>query len=124
MINGMKNERISELNKFLSNLGLTCDLEKLNLALTHSSLCNDKKLPYAKCNERLEFLGDAVLKLAISDYLYEKYPEYHEGDMSAIRSLVVSDETLCKIARKIEFKNICSSEQARKNLTVEIVNLT
>jgi ribonuclease-3 len=48
--------------------------------------------------ERLEFLGDAVLKLIISDILYKKYPDYREGDLTKIRSIVVSDSILGEIA--------------------------
>ena len=70
-------------------------------ALTHSSYTKELDLPYDECYERLEFLGDAVLKLATSKFLYEKYPDYTEGDMSKIRSIIVSDNTLAKFARKI-----------------------
>ena len=51
--------------------------------------------------ERLEFLGDAVLKLTVSDVLYRKYPNSQEGEMSKIRSIVVSDATLSTIAKNI-----------------------
>lgn len=67
-------------------------------ALTHPSYIKDNNLDYIDCYERLEFLGDAVLKLAASEILYEKYPKYSEGQMSKIRSIVVSDSILAKIA--------------------------
>lgn len=72
-------------------------------ALTHPSFTKEQDLPYVDNYERLEFLGDAVLKLATSDILYKKYPDYTEGDLSKIRSIVVSDNTLSKIANKIGF---------------------
>lgn len=72
-------------------------------ALTHPSYTKEQELPYIENYERLEFLGDAVLKLAASDILFKKYPEYTEGDLSKIRSIVVSDNTLSKIAEKIGF---------------------
>lgn len=72
-------------------------------ALTHPSYTKEQELPYVENYERLEFLGDAVLKLAASDILFKKYPEYTEGDLSKIRSIVVSDNTLSKIAEKIGF---------------------
>ena len=97
-------ERTEQLNKFLKSVDLTCDLEMLNIALTHSSYCHENGLDFSLCNERLEFLGDAVLKLIISNYLYTIFPEYHEGDMSFIRSTVVSDETLNKIAQGINLQ--------------------
>ena len=69
-------------------------------ALTHSSFTKEKNLPYTQCYERLEFLGDAVLKLTISDVLFKMYPDYQEGELSKIRSIIVSDNTLADIARK------------------------
>ena len=56
------------------------DKELLRTALTHSSYANEKK-GKIRFNERLEFLGDAVLKLITSDLLYKKYPEYKEGKL-------------------------------------------
>lgn len=70
-------------------------------ALTHPSYTKENNLEYQECYERLEFLGDAVLKLLVSDLLFETYPDYTEGDMSKIRSVAVSDNTLAKIANKI-----------------------
>ncbi len=101
----MNEKRIAQLKKFLNEVNLNCDLTQLNIALTHSSYCNENGKPFTECNERLEFLGDAVLKLIISNYLYKLFPEYKEGDMSFIRSTVVSDETLEQIARSINLQN-------------------
>lgn len=69
-------------------------------ALTHTSYSKENNLPYTDCYERYEFLGDAVLKLTISDVLYNKFPKDAEGKLSKIRSIVVSDATLADIARK------------------------
>lgn len=71
------------------------------IALTHPSYTKENSLPYNENYERLEFLGDAVLKLLTSNILYEKYPDYTEGELSKIRSIVVSDNTLSKIAHNI-----------------------
>lgn len=70
-------------------------------ALTHPSYTKEKELPYDENYERLEFLGDAVLKLVASQILFEKYPDYTEGSLSKIRSIIVSDNTLAKISREI-----------------------
>lgn len=70
-------------------------------ALTHPSYTQEKEMPYSMNYERLEFLGDAVLKLVTSEILYEQYPESTEGELSKIRSIVVSDNTLAKIANSI-----------------------
>ena len=65
-------------------------------AITHSSYAKPKvKVEY---NERLEFLGDAVLQLVISDHLYNKYSEKTEGELSKLRSLIVCENSLYKIA--------------------------
>lgn len=80
--------------------GIEIRTEKLyKHALTHSSFTKENNLPYTDCYERLEFLGDAVLKLTISDVLFKMYPDSSEGDLSKIRSIVVSDNTLADIAK-------------------------
>lgn len=75
--------------------------ELFTQALTHPSFTKENNLSYEQSYERLEFLGDAVLKLTISDVLFRKYPNSQEGEMSKIRSIVVSDATLANIAEKI-----------------------
>lgn len=89
----------SNLKVFLEQIG-SYDSELVKTALTHPSFTSDNNLPYEQCYERLEFLGDAVLKLLASEYLYHKFPDYNEGKMSEIRSFIVSDETLSGIAAK------------------------
>jgi len=71
-------------------------------ALTHTSYSKDNNLPYSECYERLEFLGDAVLKLVVSDILYKKFPDYKEGEMTKIRASLVSDEFILNFANDIE----------------------
>ncbi len=68
-------------------------------ALTHPSYTKEKNLPETQCYERLEFLGDAVLKLTISDVLFKTYPQAREGELSKIRGIIVSDSTLADIAK-------------------------
>ena len=75
--------------------------ELLSKAFTHPSYTKEKDLPSTDNYERLEFLGDAVLKLVTSNLLYSKYPDYDEGELSKIRSILVSDVTLSKIANEI-----------------------
>lgn len=70
-------------------------------ALTHPSYTKEYEMNYCENYERMEFLGDAVLKLITSDILYKKYPYSTEGQLSKIRSIVVSDMTLNKIAHEI-----------------------
>lgn len=79
----------------------TINKELFAKALTHGSFTRENELDSLQSYERLEFLGDAVLKLCISDILYKKFPEYAEGELTKIRSIVVSDNTLSKISQKI-----------------------
>ena len=67
-------------------------------ALTHSSYANEH---HVKCNERMEFLGDSVLSLVVSRYIYDKYPSLPEGRLSKIRANAVCEATLAKCAEKI-----------------------
>ncbi len=71
------------------------------VATTHSSYSNEAK-DGIDCNERLEFLGDSVLSLITSRYLYENFPELPEGEMSKTRASAVCEKTLCSFAGKID----------------------
>jgi len=74
------------------------DRALLTQALTHSS-----RKPELRCsNERLEFLGDSVLGAAISDYLYRRFPDYSEGDLTRVKSVVVSRVVLARAAREMD----------------------
>ena len=75
--------------------------EHLVLALTHSSFSNENKVQKKVNNERLEYLGDAVLELSVTDFLYHNYPEKKEGELTKIRSSLVCERTLSVCAREI-----------------------
>lgn len=68
--------------------------------MTHSSYANEQQ-DGSEHNERLEFLGDAVLELCISEELYQRFPDTREGELTAMRSRLVNQESLAAIARKI-----------------------
>lgn len=72
----------------------------LNQALTHSSYANEKKLGKLGSNERLEFLGDAVLELISSDYLFAKFPQLPEGELTKKRASLVCEPSLAYCARE------------------------
>jgi len=74
----------------------------LTLALTHRSASNTKKHP--QNNERLEFLGDAVLELITSDYLYHRFPHHPEGKLTPLRASLVRTNTLAQIAQKLNLQ--------------------
>ena len=71
-------------------------------AFSHSSYVNERGEAGVKDNERLEFLGDAVLDLAISDILMEFFESAREGDLSKYRAIVVNEKGLCKVAKELE----------------------
>lgn len=72
----------------------------LSTAMTHSSYANERQSD-APHNERLEFLGDAVLELCISDELFRRFPDAREGELTAMRSRLVNQDTLASLARRI-----------------------
>lgn len=76
------------------------DKKLLTQALTHSSYANEKKLGKLGCNERLEFLGDAVLELISSDFLFKKYPGIPEGELTKKRASMVCEPSLAYCARE------------------------
>ncbi len=101
-ING---ERKKELQLFERNAGIRFrKLDFLNLAFSHRSFANESKENFDN-NEKLEFLGDSVLGLFVSEYLYRSMPHKHEGDLARIKSFVVSEDTLADIARRLKIDN-------------------
>ncbi len=79
------------------------DKTLLETAFTHTSYANEHRLLNISHNERLEFLGDAVLQLLISQYLFKKYPKKPEGDLSKMRSVIVREESLAGFSRYCGF---------------------
>lgn len=75
-------------------------------ALTHSSFTKENEKSSLENFERLEFLGDAVLKLCVSEILFKKFSNYDEGELTKIRSILISDNTLAKIAKKIKLDKL------------------
>lgn len=74
----------------------------LSEALTHKSYVNERRTPGQHHNERLEFLGDAVLSLIVSDYLANRYSELSEGALSQLKAKVVSEAPLAKAAKRLD----------------------
>ena len=94
--------RKEQLDKFLMSLHIGFgDFGLLNTALSHSSYANELDQKSIN-NERLEFLGDSVLNLIITDYLYRLYPDKSEGELSKARSYIVSEDSLSSIARELD----------------------
>ena len=100
-------EYSEKITKFLFKNKLSSnDFEQIRTAFTHPSFTNEKGLEYTQNYERLEFLGDAVLKLISSNYLFKKYPDFHEGELTRIRSILVSDACLGKFAKSIDLEEM------------------
>ena len=75
--------------------------ELLGRAMTHSSYANEHRISYVGNNERLEFLGDAVLELTSSEFLFEKYSQMPEGELTKKRASIVCEPTLALCAREL-----------------------
>lgn len=73
--------------------------ELLEQALTHSSYANERLGGALDCNERLEFLGDAVLGMVVGDHLYREHPDLPEGDLTRLRASMVCEEALAEVAK-------------------------
>lgn len=97
--NTLRQEIIREFEKKIGYTFENPDL--LVTALTHSSYSNEKRMRKYQCNERLEFLGDAVLELISSEYIFQNNPTSPEGDLTRTRASYVCEPTLALCAREI-----------------------
>jgi len=91
-------EGVSDLGPLLASLGVEVSNESLVKALTHSSYAYENG---GSDNERLEFLGDAVLGQAVTDALFHRFPELQEGELAKRRASIVSTHALAEVAREI-----------------------
>jgi len=95
------------LEKLQTRLGVRFeDLEHLLVAITHRSYLNEHREATQDHNERYEFLGDAVLELVVTSFLYETYPHHNEGDLTAYRSALVNAVTLGSVADELHFNEM------------------
>ncbi len=106
----MRNEPVLplEISGLEKKLGYSFRDDKLlKLALTHSSYANEwkSKDERPECNERLEFFGDSILSLVVSEYLYHRFVSNQEGDLTKIRASVVCEKALAKYGAKIALGN-------------------
>tara|TARA_B100000745_G_scaffold292347_1_gene233109 strand:+ start:2227 stop:2916 length:690 start_codon:yes stop_codon:yes gene_type:complete len=94
---------MSTVKDFQNKLGVTfSDISLLETALTHRSFLNENKSDGLQHNERLEFLGDAVLELATTDRLFKNYPKAPEGELTAYRAALVNTLSLAAISEELE----------------------
>ena len=93
---------MTDIKKFQEVIGYHFHDEKLlRQALTHSSFANEKHLKKHSDNERLEFLGDAVLEIISSEFLYKEYPDKPEGELTKLRASIVCEPTLALCTKDI-----------------------
>src|SRR5512139_1900773 len=98
----MDKERKKTLREFQKKIGYRFkSLDLLNQGLRHKSFVHENPGEEGKDNERLEFLGDAVLDLVIGHLIMDRYPDYQEGSLSRLRAAVVNETRLAKIARDL-----------------------
>ncbi|MFZ2049215.1 MAG: ribonuclease III [Minisyncoccia bacterium] len=91
-----------DFSKFEESAGLAFkDKALLKQAFIHRSYINENRASGLEHNERLEFLGDAVLELVITDFLYKKYKEMDEGELTSLRSALVNADTCAEVATKL-----------------------
>ena len=99
-------DRARDLGELESRLGVTFqDRELLRLALVHSSYFYENPGAFAESNQRLEFLGDAVIGLAVAEHLFRRNPGWSEGELTHVRSTLVSGDTLAEVARELDLGN-------------------
>lgn len=124
---GLDKTRKEQLAGLLKSLDIkrTRQYELYDRALTHSSYTYENKLSGIDNYERLEYLGDAVLKLLVSEYLFERFPDYREGDLTKIRAVVVSDAKLAQLAEQMNLGEyiIFGASEARSGGRKKVSNL-
>src|SRR5690625_1193588 len=93
-----------DVNAFEQNCSVLFNNKKLLIqAFTHSSYANEHRDQQLVDNERLEFLGDAVLELGVSKFLYKKYKHMREGELTNIRASIVCEESLYQFSNMLQF---------------------
>lgn len=100
------------------------NLELYRLATVHSSIAKENGTGFKESNERLEYLGDAILGAAVADFLFKKFPYKSEGFLTEIRSRLVNRESLNLLAKKIGVGNIVQYDQKNAHLQQVILGNT
>jgi len=98
----LNKHRMDVLRKFSAKLGLNfTKLTLLHQALTHTSYANECKNATILHNERLEFLGDAILDVIVSEYLFRQFPTLPEGELTKARAVIVCEPTLARCSAEL-----------------------
>ncbi|MCC5943776.1 MAG: ribonuclease III [Bernardetiaceae bacterium] len=91
------------------------NLQVYELAMRHASIAKKNQFGFRECNERLEYLGDAVLGTVVADFLFKKYPYKNEGFLTSVRSRIVSRDSLNDLAKQIGLEEILAYDKNRRN---------
>jgi ribonuclease-3 len=104
--------------EFISQQGLSSDVQELSRAFTHKSFSHEFNVHH---QEQLEFLGDAVLQLILTDVLFRRFPDFKEGELSKLRSAIVNEKSLAHIAKglKLDELIIVGKGEYRKKLFLQ-----
>lgn len=103
-----------QVQYFLTKFDKFCHMHQIDVqdkqlfvqAFSHSSFANDFHLGYLAHNERLEFLGDAILELTVSQYLFNRFPNKPEGELTKMRATVVCEPSLVILAKQLNFNHL------------------
>lgn len=105
--NELSNERVEQLNKFQKKHKLKFDnINLLHQAFVHTSFVRENNIDISLSYEKLEFYGDAVLKLIISDILYNNFKDYSEGQLTKLRAELVSDKNIFEYSKQLGFQDL------------------
>lgn len=98
---------MDEFSSFQNKINIQFnDVSLLEQAFTHSSYVNEHRKTDRQDNERLEFLGDAVLELGVSQYLYREFPDMAEGELTKFRASIVCEISLVQFANELNFQDL------------------
>ena len=99
----MTQAREESLHGLVARLDIpVSDISILDCAFTHTSYANEHKSKHINHNQRLEFLGDAVLDLIIGEYLFKTYPDMAEGNLTKIKAATVCEDSLASVSRSLQ----------------------
>ena len=105
-----------QIEKLENTIGVTfTDKELIIRAMTHRSYVNESRTEEIKNNERLEFLGDAVLELVVTEHLFGEYPDRAEGELTSFRSATVRTESLAETALKLGIGEFIRMSRGEEN---------
>ena len=114
LFNSKSNRKLKASVKTITGI-YPVNIELYKLATQHRSIAKHNNIGFRESNERLEFLGDAILGSVVAEYLFKKYPLRDEGFLTEIRSRIVNRDALNRVAKKMGITNIVKYTNNRKS---------